>query len=82
MYEGESNENLKKILPANLVQIGLVQLCHFSTQCPLCSMHALQCFTNAWIPHEKNLLAACVAIHALPLALLHWTGKSFHQESP
>jgi hypothetical protein len=30
-YKGGLNENLKNFLPANLVQIGLVQFCHFST---------------------------------------------------
>lgn len=32
MYIAESCENLKHLLPANLVQTGSVQLCQFATQ--------------------------------------------------
>ena len=34
-YIAESNENLRKCLPANLVQTGSVQRCHLSSYCQI-----------------------------------------------
>jgi hypothetical protein len=81
-YKGEFNENFKNILLAHLVQIRSVQLCHFSTLSPFCSLHNLQHLTIDWIPYEKNPLAAGTTVHAPPLALLQWIRKHFHQEPP
>jgi hypothetical protein len=76
-YEGESNENFKNILLANLVQIGSVQLCHISALSPLCLMHALQHFTNDWIPCEKNPLAADATTHACTTCTSSMDRKAF-----
>jgi hypothetical protein len=29
IYTGESSKNLKNVSPANLVQVGLAEFCHF-----------------------------------------------------
>jgi hypothetical protein len=55
MHEVVSNENLKILFTACILQIGSVQLCHISTQSPLRSMPVLQRFTSAWIPLEKKI---------------------------
>jgi hypothetical protein len=56
-YEGESNENLNFFLPANVVEIGSEQLCHFPKQAPLKSILILHRFTNARIARgEKKIL--------------------------
>jgi hypothetical protein len=79
LYEGKSTGNTKKNLSANSEQISLVQLCHFSTFCPLHSMQVLQHFSNTQIPHaKKNPLAAC----AFPCARLYWPGGCFQQQPP
>jgi hypothetical protein len=78
---GESYENIKILLPANLGQIGSVQLCYFQH-----GLHCVQCMSSGdWlIPGflMKKKSFGCIATDAPPLALLHQILKSFHQEPP
>ena len=69
MYIAESCENLKHLLPANLVQTGSVQLCQFATQSQF--YHTQYMFlTNAddLLCLQLHTVRSPYTVHAVPTA--------------
>ena len=72
-------ESLKWLLVANLEQRNLVRLCHFSSLCPLQSMHVLHHFTIAPLPEllMKKKIPGCMFSHLCITSCISSVGWTF-----